>query len=170
MKIAVKDANVFIDMESMGIFDLWFMLGYETVTSELIVLELEDGGHVEALAYIRSDQISVINTPLESIAPLFDDNPGISPEDASVLYIALDLNAILLTGDKTLRNVGEVMQVEVHGSIWILDQLVNKGKLAPVVAAEKLQGLIELVGSKRRFLPKKQAQHFIKKWRALSSD
>jgi hypothetical protein len=35
MKIAVKDANVFIDMESMGILDLWFLLGYETLTSSL---------------------------------------------------------------------------------------------------------------------------------------
>lgn len=40
MKIAVKDANVFIDMESMGVFDLWAQLGYETLTTSLIVLEL----------------------------------------------------------------------------------------------------------------------------------
>ncbi|HKJ90194.1 MAG TPA: hypothetical protein VJ960_03615 [Oceanipulchritudo sp.] len=54
MKIAVKDANVFIDMESMGVFDLRVQLGNETLTTSLIVLELEDDGHAEALAYIET--------------------------------------------------------------------------------------------------------------------
>ncbi len=35
-KIAVKDANIFIDMEYMGILDLWFQLGHETITSNLV--------------------------------------------------------------------------------------------------------------------------------------
>ena len=45
MKIAVKDANVFIDLESMGILDLWLLLGYETFTSDFVVTELVKGNH-----------------------------------------------------------------------------------------------------------------------------
>jgi predicted nucleic acid-binding protein len=44
MKVAVKDANVFIDLESMGILDLWFQLDYPTMTSSFVVMELAAGG------------------------------------------------------------------------------------------------------------------------------
>ncbi len=45
MKVAIKDANVFIDLEIAGLFDLWFQLGIETHTSVFIQEELENGGH-----------------------------------------------------------------------------------------------------------------------------
>lgn len=165
MKIAVKDANVFIDMESMGVFDLWVQLGYETLTTSLIVLELEEGGHAEALAYIETDGISVVDPASDAVDRLYSELPGLSFEDASVLCLAMEREAILLTGDKTLRNAGEVRQVEVHGSIWVLDQLVRNGKLAGKVAAEKLQGLLDETGKNPRFLPRKQALQYIHRWR-----
>ena len=56
MKVAVKDANVFIDLESMGLLDLWFQVGITTLTSSFVVMELEDGGHENALACIRAKQ------------------------------------------------------------------------------------------------------------------
>jgi len=54
MKIAVQDANVLIDLELAGLFDLWFQLGIATHTTDLIKGELEDGGHLQALAYFKS--------------------------------------------------------------------------------------------------------------------
>ena len=36
MRIAVQDANVLIDLELAGLFDLWFQLGVETHTTDLI--------------------------------------------------------------------------------------------------------------------------------------
>ena len=56
MIIAVKDAYVFIALESMGLLDLWFQLGIETITSSFVVMELEDGNHQNALACIRAGQ------------------------------------------------------------------------------------------------------------------
>lgn len=68
MKIAVKDANVFIDLESMGILDLWFQLGYKTITSTYVVVELEDGNHLNALASIRAGQVSEEEISPEEVA------------------------------------------------------------------------------------------------------
>ncbi len=59
MRTAVKDANVFIDLESMGILDLWFQLDYQTITSSFVVVELEDGGHANSLASIEAGQVIV---------------------------------------------------------------------------------------------------------------
>ena len=97
MKIAVKDANVFIDMESMGIFDLWVQLGYETLTTSLMVLELEAGCHAEALAYIETVGISVLDPFPEAVDQLYSKLPGLSFEDASVLCLAMEQDALLLT-------------------------------------------------------------------------
>ena len=131
-KVAVKDANVFIDMESMGILDLWFQLNIATITSELVVLELEAGQHRQALAYVESAQITSISSPLEVVANLRQKYAGISLTDASVLFLAIEHQAMLLTADQALRSVAEAQTVECHGSIWVLDQLV---------IAEKVVGL-----------------------------
>jgi hypothetical protein len=54
LKIAVQDANVLIDLELSGLFDLWFQAGIETHTTDLIRAELERGTHEQALAYFKS--------------------------------------------------------------------------------------------------------------------
>lgn len=86
--------------------------------------------------------------------------------DASVLYLAIQKDAMLLTGDKPLRHEAEEKyRVEVHGTIWILDQLVVSGTIRGVVAADKLEYLLNLKGGKRRFLPSKESKEYITKWR-----
>lgn len=154
-KIAVKDAHVFIDLESMGILDLWFQLGYETITSSFIVDELREGAHHQSLAYIESGHI--LNEVLELIDfyPLYEEleESGLSAADVSVLYLAQQRQALLLTGDGRLRTESSVRRVEYHGSLWILEQLVAEGILEPLIAAQKLEHLQSLTGQDRRYLP-----------------
>lgn len=164
-KIAVKDANVFIDMEYMDIFDLWFQLEYETITSDLVVRELEDGRHFQALAYIESSQIYASSLPLDVVVETQERHVGISATDAAVLHIAVQHNALLLTGDRRLRNAAKIEVVECHGSIWVLDQLVRNGKLKGLSAAQKLISLTKLKGKRKRFLPMKSVTEHINRWR-----
>jgi predicted nucleic acid-binding protein len=166
-KVAVKDANVFIDMEVMGILDLWFQLGIETITSSLVVQELEDGRHLQALAYVDSEQIAALSSPLQAVFALREKHTGISVTDASVLHLAIEHDALLLTGDQKLRTVAEARAVECHGSIWVLDQLVIAKKLLGSVAAEKLSALLALTGKRKRFLPRESAEEHISRWRRM---
>ena len=168
MKIAVKDANVFIDMELMGLFDLWASLGYETLTTSMIVFELEAGDHAEALAYIETDQITVIEPDTTEVDALRGAlGRSVSTQDASVLFVAIQNGALLLTGDRRLRINAELLDVECHGSIWILDQLVRKGKIEGQVAAAKLFGLLAFEGDKARHLPHKIARTYIERWKSV---
>jgi hypothetical protein len=95
MKVAVKDANVFIDLESMGLLDLWFQLGIETITSSFVVMELENGGHHNALACIRAGLAFEAVISGEEMAGEFADfleefpGSGMSDADLSVLYLAV---------------------------------------------------------------------------------
>lgn len=171
MKIAVKDANVFIDLESMGILDLWFQLGHETITSSYVVVELEDGNHLNALACIRAGQVREEEISAEEMANGFEilwgelEDSGLSITDVSVLYLAMREDAMVISGDRRLRTEAGVRSVEIHGTLWILDRLVEAGILASTNAADRLEALIGLTGRERRFLPPKECGERIRLWR-----
>lgn len=171
MRIAVKDANVFIDLESMGILDLWFQLGHETITSSYVVVELEDGGHANALASIRAGQVREAVISAEEMAGDFGmllgelEETGLSVTDASVLFLAIREEAILLSGDKQLREQARIRTVAVHGTLWIMDQLVAAGILVGPVAADRLETLMARTGKERRYLPAGECEARIQRWR-----
>ena len=169
MRIAVKDANVFIDLESMGILDLWFQLGHQTITSSFVIIELEDGGHANALASIHAGQVMEAVISSEEM-PAFEAlmikcGPlGLSAADVSVLFLPIREKAMLLSGDKPLRKQAKLRLVEVHGTLWIMDQLVHAGLLAKRVAAQRLETLLSRTGRERRYLPIAECHSRISKW------
>lgn len=173
MKIAVKDANVFIDLESMGILDLWFQLGHDTITSSYVVVELEDGNHLNALACIRAGQVREEEISPEEMVGDFDslwselEDSGLSITDVSVLYLALRDDAMVISGDKRLRAEAGLRAVEVHGTLWILDCLVTAGILAAPIAADRLDALTSLTGRERRYLPLGECSERIRRWRKM---
>jgi predicted nucleic acid-binding protein len=169
MRIAVKDANVFIDLESMGILDLWFQLDHQTITSSFVVVELENGDHANALASIRAGQVieAVISSDeMEEFAELQQTcaPEGLSMTDVSVLFLAIRENAMLLSGDKPLRHQAKLRSIEVHGTLWIMDQLVDSRILAQKVAAQRLETLLLQTGREQRYLPKGDCHARIARW------
>jgi hypothetical protein len=164
MKIAVQDANVLIDLELAGLFDLWFQTGIETHTTDFIRVELEKGGHVQALAYFESGHVKEHGLTYEEIMVVSELEREIGSKakfnDCSVLFLALKLDAILLSGDKPLRNAGKEKQIEVHGTLWIFDQLVEMKLLPPGIAASKLEYLRSL----DRFFPEAECHVRLKRW------
>lgn len=171
MKIAVKDANVFIDLESMGLLDLWFQLGITTLTSSFVVMELEDGGHENALACIRAGQAMEAEISGEEMAGPFADfqdthgGTGLSETDLSVIYLAIREDAMVLSGDRLLRTTAEARHLEVHGTLWIMDRLVDDGVLKSAVAADRLEALTRRTGREQRYLPKVECESRISRWR-----
>jgi predicted nucleic acid-binding protein len=171
MKIAIKDANVFIDLESMGLLDLWFQLGITTLTSDFVVSELEAGNHHNALASIRAGQVIVAEISGLEMAGVFSDflethaNKGLSDTDLSVIYVAIREQAMVLSGDRLLRSMAEAESLEIHGTLWILDELVKSSLLKPHVAADRLDALVKRTGKEQRYLPKNECDSRISKWR-----
>lgn len=167
MKIAIKDANVLIDLELAGLFDLWFQLGYKTYVTDLIIGELKNGKHTEALSYADTGMLRVKKCSPEFLSEVIELMNGIGGgpniTDCSVLLLAIKSNAILLSGDGPLRKAARVRQVEVHGTIWIFDQLIHNSLLKPVIAAKKLENLL----SKNRFLPVEICEQRIMGWTEL---
>src|ERR1051325_11423944 len=138
MKVAVKDACVLIDLANGGLLDAWFCLGIETHTTNLVIRQLKSdrqwqlvSGFVEAgilkVSTLNGEQMSEMYRELGSLS--------VGVADQTVLFLAMELDAILITGDRKLRIEGIKKKVEVRGLLWILDELVNKKHIAPKLAA-----------------------------------
>ena len=81
-------------------------------------------------------------------------------EDRTVLFLALEVDAILITGDRRLRLEGLRRNLEVHGLLWILDELVVRQKLTPKLAAAKLRVIV----SEGAFLPQDECEKRFRAW------
>ncbi|HEU5078732.1 MAG TPA: hypothetical protein VFT72_05940 [Opitutaceae bacterium] len=168
MKIAVQDANVLIDLELAGLFDPWFQVGIETHTTSLIRLELEAGHHDQTLAYFTGGQIHEHGLSFAELSEVARLERAVGSKarfnDCSVLFLARKLDAMLLSSDKALRQAAQTRHVEVHGTLWIMDQLIERKLISSVTAAAKLQFLL----SRERFFPRTECEARLKKWRSLA--
>lgn len=164
MKIAVQDANVLIDLELAGLFDLWFQAGIETHTTDLIRAELEKGGHAQALAYFESGHVCEHLLSFEEIMAVSELEREIGSKakfnDCSVIFLAQKLDAMLISGDKPLRKAGKERRIEVHGTLWIFDLLVERKLLPSGIAASKLEYLRKL----DRFFPNAECELRLRRW------
>jgi predicted nucleic acid-binding protein len=67
--------------------------------------------------------------------------------DKSVLWKASELVCPLLTGDKKLRKEAEEMGIEVHGSIWVIEILLENNLIRKSIGIEFLENLKLINGS-----------------------
>jgi len=128
-------------MADLAFVELQSLNGGRLLELGLRLLELDEDGIEEVLALgqkyrgpKRADLASLVNCKREGVS--------------------------LLTGDASLRKAAENEGVEVHGLIWILDQLVQMGCLAKKQAALSLG---KIVAANDR-LPKGEIRHRLRIW------
>ena len=164
MKIAVQDANILIDLELSGLLGAWFQLDMETHTTDFIVEQVRTGGHAEILANVASGRLIVHACSAARIGEavaLAESFPGIDLEDGSIYLLAQELDAILLTGDRPLRKLAKARHIDVHGTLWIFERLLEQNVLSRSAAAEKLNRLMTM----DRYLPRKECEERLKAWK-----
>ncbi len=159
MKLAVTDANIFIDLFHIDLVQEFFQLEIELYTSLEVVDELDD----DQQALLRSSkkltilEVGEVNF-LEELGNSLSS--GLSIADTSVFHHARELNSGILTGDNLLRKISEKLGFEVHGIIWLMDEIVKSSLVMNNQAVEKLEELMEY--NKR--LPTKDCEKMIRKW------
>ena len=163
MKVAVKDANILIDLIESDLLGLWFKLEIETYVSDLVQLEIVEPEQKKVFdSFVDAGLITIESLTAGELKSASDkrDAHNISIEDASALIIALKKEAVLLSGDARLRRTAEEEGVDVYGIIWIFDRLIAEALLHPKDAASKLKSLLD-DGS---FLPKAVCERRIYDW------
>ena len=164
MKVTVKDANILIDLIESELLGLWFKLGVETYISDLVQLEISEESQKKVLkSFIDAGLLMVehLTSAEMEAARIKRDKHRISIEDASALILAQKKDAMLLSGDGTLRKTAKAEGIDVHGVIWVFARLVERALLTPSDAITKLQAL-QASGA---FLPQELCDRQIHEWR-----
>lgn len=162
--VAIQDANIIIDLIKIELFSSCLRLPYQFVTTNLIFYsELNEEQVAIAEAHIQSEQFALITISDEDLAAILIEaktDTRLSEQDWSAYYYAQKLNALLLTGDKRLREMAEANNIRVCGILWILDEVVEKNIITTTEAFHYLTDLMQ----KNNRLPKKECEARLKKW------
>lgn len=166
MKLVVQDASVLIDLAAADLLEAWFSLGIATLTSSFVWREVNRRSQKARLrAFVRDDRIQVVAMSAEVLSEIvrlkMDLPPKLSLHDASVLHLAVERTAILLTGDRILRTAAESRAVTVYGLPALMDFMVQEEALPAATAITKLEWLCRL----NPRLPKPECDTLMTKWR-----
>jgi hypothetical protein len=128
--ILLSDANVLIDLGYVDGLGLLMHLA-PTEVLDVVLLECEHEQQPDLVAAIQDSGVSVIATEASWVrGARAYKAAGLSVQDRLNLFYAKTYGRILLAGDKPLRNRCAVEGVEVHGSLWLVEQALA-GSLVP---------------------------------------
>jgi predicted nucleic acid-binding protein len=129
MNLIVTDSSVFFDIIKIQALPEFFDLDIEVCTTDFVqkeILESEQRKQIEH--FIRLKKLTVFEMSAEEIDEViqFKTNRVFRTLiDKTVLWKAKQLGCPLLTGDAKLRNEATEQGVKVHGSLWVVMQLVK---------------------------------------------
>ena len=145
MRIAITDACIFIDLHNLILIEHFFGIDLEIHTSLDVVNELFEAQRQQLMSFaeagkliihpIKEEQrLNILQTPFPR---------ALSEVDKTVLFLASKLDAVVVSSDKAVRNYAKKQSIEYHGTLWILDRLVELRILSKADACIKLERLIK---------------------------
>lgn len=166
MKILVNDTNIFIDLHSVGLLEEMCRLPYEIHTVDFVVAEIADADQRRIFdELVAQGVISVDGFTAEEVIEIVEEHSSVSGNlsipDCSVCYFARKHNVPMLTGDRRLRRYAEEQSIEVHGILFIFDELVRHDIISTSMAADRLEELFAINAR----LPKAEIRERINRWR-----
>ena len=151
--IVVNDASCLIDLRKGGLLPVVCNLPYRFVVplpvreSELLDFSDRDWGLLDNAGMITYDL-----TP-EEVSQALEvgmHHPALSANDSLCLVTALVHSGILLTGDRQLRNAALGYGLDVHGVLWIVDELDTAGTCSTTLL---MRALVAWESDSTVFLP-----------------
>jgi predicted nucleic acid-binding protein len=163
-RIAINDANLFIDLFEVHLIDSFFLLNLEFHTTSLIISALDPPQHSYIQKFVEIGKLKIREIGISEIET-FKDLPvqtqKLSVNDLSLYFYALELEeCVILTGDNRLRKEAEKIGFEVHGVLWVFDEMVNDNILEKQIAVQKLEELMKV----NLWLPVRECEKLIEVW------
>ena len=136
-------------MHSIGLLELMCELPYEIHTVDFVVSEIIKPEQKRVFdRIVASGKIKVDSFTSKELSEIIEEYSSVSGNltitDCSVCYYARKNSVPMLTGDRRLRRYAEQQSIEVHGILFLFDELVNHSMLPPKKAAKKLLDLLHL--------------------------
>lgn len=153
-------------MNSIGLLGLMCELEYEIHTVDFVAAEIINSEQKEVFnQMVASGKIKVDNFTSKEVSEIVEEYSAVSRNlsipDCSVCYYARKNNVRMLTGDRRLRKYAEQQSIEVHGILFLFDEMVANSVISPIDATTKLEELMALNSR----LPQTAIRERIDKWR-----
>ena len=138
MPLLISDACVFINMEDGKLTRKMFSLPYQFGTIDFIFKDELEDRHADLLKYglkLLPQDEKIIELTLKLI--MTHKKP--SRYDLAALALAKYQSLTLLTDDRDLRNAAQKEKVNLHGSIWIVEELLLHKKIQKKTAIDAFE-------------------------------
>jgi predicted nucleic acid-binding protein len=140
MDILVTDANIWIDVDVGGLTEAFCALSYQVVIPDALFRQELQEHHAEVLTS-GAELRTVSGSNVLRTVKWQQDYQDASRLDLLALSLANQLNGILLSGDKALRQAAENEGVECHGTIWVGDRLLSENLVSRVELRDAYQAM-----------------------------
>lgn len=130
MAVLVSDTSVLIDLERANLLEELFLLPFEFAVPDLLYgrkLAGELGDRPMQLG-LRIEQLTPVE--LRRATAVNRQHSRLSVPDTFAFAIAESRGWGLLTGDGTLRELAIAEQIDMHGVLWLFDQLADGNHVA----------------------------------------
>ena len=160
-QVYISDTNIWIDLRNAGLLDAMFDLPLTLCCTDFVLSELKDFDHQHLLA--RGLVVETLDElATAALFPLMQAHNNSSLADLSCYQLAQQTGHALLTGDGRLRKQAKADGLQVHGALWLLDQMVMHQIIEPKNAATSLQSMLDS-GAR---LPEADCQKRLTLWNA----
>ena len=142
MRILVSDTSCLIDLRYAGLLEVFLDLPDELVIPDVIF-------HDELLSFSRKEKAlirrrmtiaSLEAQGVERVSEVLALSPALSTYDGFAFVVAEERpGSILLTGDRRLRTLAQAEQIEVHGVLWVVEQLAVHRKASRILRLAALE-------------------------------
>jgi predicted nucleic acid-binding protein len=160
MALIISDANIFIDLECAELTARMFRLDIDFAVPDLLYQDELSRDHPELPGYgleIRQLGPELIN---QSMA-CRNSYPKLSIYDAFALTLANHESAPLLTGDGHLRTAAYSEDVQVHGTLWLMEQMLTQ----KLLTLPEMEAAYEAMLAAQRRLPEREIRRQLKRLR-----
>ena len=126
MPVIVSDSSVLIDIARVQLIERALALPYEFVVPDVMFTdELLDLGRYTRDGLLEAG-LKIGGLDGDGVLAAFgyaERYRALSSNDAFALALAKTADSVLLTGDRTLRRAAAEENVEVHGHLWLWDEM-----------------------------------------------
>lgn len=124
-RLLISDANILIDMEAGGLLRPMFRLDATFGVPDILFEEELREQHPELPRLgLKSLELHDVTVQYAAALVVKYQATGVSINDLLALALAQQESCPLLTGDAKLRTVAECENIEFHGTIWLVGQMI----------------------------------------------
>ena len=133
MRIIVSDTSCLIDLRKADLLSAAMALGFRVQVALPLVHDELSSFAAEDWNRLTDQGLEIVDLDGQQVARAMDlkrVHRRLSAYDAFCLALAeIGEASILLTSDRALRVAAEALTIEVHGVLWVIDRIEERGLL-----------------------------------------